>query len=263
MKDELISKGFRSKKNSMYQKGSNEPFTISRSKFSNFIDCPRCFYLDRVKGLKEPSMPGWALNSAVDDLLKKEFDKHRKEKTPHPIMKEYKLNFIPFDHTDIDKWRQSLSSGISYLDKETNLFIKGGIDDVWYDLDKKELVVVDYKAQSSNTPVKTKSYLENQYHQGYKRQMDIYVHILRKMDFKVSDTTYFLVCNGEKSYEKFDNKINFTATLIAYTSDPSWIPKKIKDMKATLESDKTPEYNENCESCIYLASEKSIDNKGK
>jgi hypothetical protein len=83
------------------------------------------------------------------------------------------------------------------------------------------------------------------------------------MDFKVSNTTYFLVCNGEKSYEKFDNKINFTATLIAYTSDPSWIPKKIKDMKATLESDKTPEYNENCESCIYLASEKSIDNIGK
>ena len=71
MNDELISKGFRSRKNSMYQKGSNEPFTISRSKFSNFINCPRCFYLDRVKGLKEPSMPGWALNSAVDDLLKK------------------------------------------------------------------------------------------------------------------------------------------------------------------------------------------------
>ena len=142
MKD-IIAKGFRTRKNSFYQKDSEKPFTISRSKFSNFIDCPRCFYLDRVKGLKEPSMPGWALNSAVDDLLKKEFDKHRKEKTPHPIMKEYKLNFIPYDHPEIDKWRQSLSSGISYLDKETNLIIKGGIDDVWYDLDKEELVVVD------------------------------------------------------------------------------------------------------------------------
>jgi hypothetical protein len=29
------------------------------------------FYLDRVKGLKEPSMPGWALNIAVDELIKK------------------------------------------------------------------------------------------------------------------------------------------------------------------------------------------------
>jgi len=233
--DELISKGFRSRTTSMYQKGSNEPFSISRSKFSNFVNCPRCFYLDRVKGLKEPSMPGWALNSAVDDLLKKEFDKHRKEKTPHPIMKEYKLNFIPFDHPDIDKWRQSLSSGISYLDKE-------------------ELVVVDYKAQSNNTPVETKAYLESKYHQGYKRQMDIYVHILRNMNFKVSSNTFFMVCNGEKTNDEFGNRIDFKTVLVPYEADPSWIPDKIKEMKKVLESEDIPDYNIDCESCIYLAS---------
>ena len=254
MNDELISKGFRSRKNSMYQKGLNEPFTISRSKFSNFINCPRCFYLDRVKGLKEPSMPGWALNSAVDDLLKKEFDKHRKQKTPHPIMEQYGLNFIPYDHADIDKWRQSLTSGISYLDKETNLIIKGGIDDVWYDLDKEELVVVDYKAQSNNTPVETEAYLEGKYHQGYKRQMDIYVHILRNMNFKVSETTYFMVCNGEKTNEEFGDKIDFKTVLVPYKADASWIPNKIQDMKKVLESEDIPDYNINCESCIYLAS---------
>ena len=249
----LIEKGFRKRKNSMYQRGSNDPFTISRSKFSNFIDCPRCFYLDRVKGLKEPSMPGWALNSAVDDLLKKEFDRHRQDKTPHPIMKEYNLNFIPYDHPDIDKWRQSLSSGISYLDKETNLIIKGGIDDVWFNLDTEELVVVDYKAQSSSIPVETKSYLESKFHQGYKRQMDIYVHILRNMNFKVSDMTYFMVCNGEKTNDSFDNKIDFKTVLVPYQSDPSWIPEMIIKMKQTLESKSIPDYNENCESCVYLA----------
>jgi len=254
----VIEKGFRTRKNSFYQKDSEKPFTISRSKFSNFIDCSRCFYLDRVKGLKEPSMPGWALNSAVDDLLKKEFDKHRKEKTPHPIMKEYNLNFIPYDHPEIDKWRQSLSSGISYLDKETNLIIKGGIDDVWYDLDKKELVVVDYKAQSNNTPVETEAYLEGKYHQGYKRQMDIYVHILRNMDFKVSDTTYFMVCNGEKTNDFFENRIDFKTVLVPYKSDPSWIPDKIKEMKITLDREEIPEYNIDCESCIYLASSSTL-----
>ena len=254
----VIEKGFRTRKNSFYQKDSEKPFTISRSKFSNFIDCSRCFYLDRVKGLKEPSMPGWALNSAVDDLLKKEFDKHRKEKTPHPIMKEYNLNFIPYDHPEIDKWRQSLSSGISYLDKETNLIIKGGIDDVWYDLDKEELVVVDYKAQSNNTPVETEAYLEGKYHQGYKRQMDIYVHILRNMDFKVSDTTYFMVCNGEKTNDFFENRIDFKTVLVPYKSDPSWIPDKIKEMKITLDREEIPEYNIDCESCIYLASSSTL-----
>ena len=257
MKD-IISKGFRTRKTSFYQNDSDKPFIISRSKFSNFIDCPRCFYLDRVKGLKEPSMPGWALNSAVDDLLKKEFDKHRKEKSPHPIMKQYGLNFIPYDHPDIDKWRQSLSSGISYLDKETNLIIKGGIDDVWYDLDKEELVVVDYKAQSNNTPVETEAYLEGKYHQGYKRQMDIYVHILRNMDFKVSNTTYFMVCNGEKTNAFFKNRIDFKTVLVPYKSDTSWIPSKIVEMKKTLDKKEIPDYNIECESCVYLASSSTL-----
>ena len=42
MKD-IIAKGFRTRKNSFYQKDSEKPFTISRSKFSNFIDCPDVF----------------------------------------------------------------------------------------------------------------------------------------------------------------------------------------------------------------------------
>ena len=38
-------------------------FKISRSKYDNYKDCPRCFYLDVVEGFKEPKPPGWALNS--------------------------------------------------------------------------------------------------------------------------------------------------------------------------------------------------------
>ena len=173
-------------------------------------------------------------------------------------MKQYGLNFIPYDHPDIDKWRQSLSSGISYLDKETNLIIKGGIDDVWYDLDKEELVVVDYKAQSNNTPVETEAYLEGKYHQGYKRQMDIYVHILRNMDFKVSNTTFFMVCNGEKTNAFFKNRIDFKTVLVPYKSDTSWIPSKIVEMKKTLDKKEIPDYNIECESCVYLASSSTL-----
>ena len=75
----------RTRKGSIYIKGSNEKFKISRSKFSNFLDCKRCFYLERVKGLKDPGMPGWSLNSAVDELLKKEFDELRK------LCKDFKI----------------------------------------------------------------------------------------------------------------------------------------------------------------------------
>ena len=88
-------------------------------------------------------MPGWALNIAVDELLKKEFDQYRKEKKPHPIMLKHKLDFIPYDHEDLNVWRNSLKGGISYHDEKTNLILHGGIDDVWFDLQEKKLVVVD------------------------------------------------------------------------------------------------------------------------
>ena len=242
----------RSRKGSVYIKGTNEKFKISRSKFSSFLDCKRCFYLDRVKGLKDPGMPGWSLNIAVDELLKKEFDLLREQRKPHPIFKKHNLNLVPFQHEKMDHWRNSLTGGISYLDEDTNIEIHGGVDDIWYDLDKEELVVVDYKAQSSNTEVETKSYLESIYHQGYKVQMDIYVHILRKMGFKVSDTSYFYVCNAEKSSDKFEGKLNFTVTLVPYVTDTSWVQDNINDMKKTLELDSVPEINKSCEKCMYL-----------
>ena len=242
----------RTRKGSIYQKGSNETFKISRSKFSNFLDCARCFYLERVKGLKDPSMPGWSLNSAVDELLKKEFDEYRKLQKPHPFILKNNLKLIPFQHEQMNHWRNALSGGVSYLDEDTNIELHGGLDDIWFDPDKKELVVVDYKAQSNSTPVETVAYLESQYHQSYKVQMAVYVHILRKMKFKVSDIAYFLVCNAIKTPEKFDAKLHFDLTLVLYKTNTSWVEDKIKEMKKTLELKEVPEINKYCEKCMYL-----------
>ena len=242
----------RTRKGSIYQKGTNEVFKISRSKFSNFIDCPRCFYLERVIGLKDPGMPGWALNTAVDELLKKEFDHYRKIQKPHPLVTKNKLNFIPFQHEKIDYWRDALRGGIAFIDTDTNLEIHGGVDDIWFNPETKELVVVDYKAQSKKEAVETEAYLEDQYHQSYKVQMDIYVYILRQMKFKVSDTAYFLVCNALKTPEKFDAKLQFDLTLVPYKTDTTWVEDKIIEMKKTLESSEVPEINKHCERCMYL-----------
>jgi len=242
----------RTRKGTIYQKGTNEVFKISRSKFSNFVDCQRCFYLERVKGLKDPSMPGWALNTTVDELLKKEFDHYRKLQKPHPFIIKNKLNYIPFQHEQIDHWRKALTGGISFTDPNTNLEIHGGVDDIWFNPKNQELIVVDYKAQSKDEVVETESYLDNKYHQGYKIQMDVYVYILRQMKFKVSDTSYFLVCNGLKTPDKFDAKLHFDLTLVPYKTNVSWIKDKIIEMKKVLESKDVPEINKFCEKCMYL-----------
>ena len=142
---------------------------------------------------------------------------------------------------------EELKGGISFHHEKTNLIIHGGIDDIWFDLNKNKLVVVDYKAQSSSYPVTASSYLSSEWRVSYKVQMDIYVYILRKMKYEVSDITYFYVCNAEKNNDKFDDKIRFKTSLIPYKTDTTWIESKIIDMKKTLDCKDIPEININCE----------------
>ena len=250
---ELVkANGLRSQAWSLYNKKSDKPFKISRSKFSNFLDCERCFYLDRVKGLKEPGTPGWALNSTVDDLLKKEFDYYREQKKPHPIFKDYNLNFVPFQHKDIDIWREAKSGGIQFHHQETNLIIQGGVDDIWFNLDTEEIVICDYKAQSSKGLIDRERYLTNVYHLGYKTQMDIYAYILKNMGFSVSKDSYFMVCNGIKERDSFDKNINFEVILIKYEVSTEWIGQKVLEMNKTLDSDIIPVKTESCQNCAYI-----------
>ena len=61
----------------LYESNGLVPFKLSRSKIDLFLDCPRCFYLDRKLGVGRPPGFPFSLNSAVDHLLKKEFDIHR------------------------------------------------------------------------------------------------------------------------------------------------------------------------------------------
>jgi hypothetical protein len=51
-----------------FDSNSKFPFKLSRSKIELFLECPRCFYLDRRSGIFRPGMPAFTLNSAVDDL---------------------------------------------------------------------------------------------------------------------------------------------------------------------------------------------------
>ena len=66
---------------------NENPFEISRSKVENFIRCPACFWLDKVKGVKFPSIPPFNINSNTDKLLKRDFDSVRGIKT-HPILEK-------------------------------------------------------------------------------------------------------------------------------------------------------------------------------
>ncbi|MCK4805914.1 MAG: PD-(D/E)XK nuclease family protein, partial [Candidatus Pacebacteria bacterium] len=176
----------------LYDSNFKEPFRLSRSKIDLFLQCPRCFYSDRKLGIGRPPGFPFALNSAVDTLLKQEFDIYRAKGTKHPFMETNKIDAVPFQHEKLEEWRDARTRGITYLHKPTNLLITGGIDDIWVN-PEEELIIVDYKATSKNGEVS----LDADWQISYKRQMEIYQWLFRKNGFKVSDTSYFVYCNGK------------------------------------------------------------------
>ena len=229
-----------------------KPFRLSRGKFSDFLTCKRCFYLEQVKGLKNLDTIPFTLNNAVDDLVKKEFDYHRKKQTPHPLMKKYKINAVPFQHDDIEKWQDSKSRGIQYEHPSLNLKLTGGIDDVWENKKTGKLIMADYKAQSKPAERKIDGYLEDVYHEGYKLQLDFYRYLFEKNGFEVQTTAYFVVYNATLERDNFNNKLEFTADLVPYETDSSHIEEKIIEMKKLMDGKKIPASTPHCQNCNYI-----------
>src|SRR3989338_7282587 len=114
----------------LFDPKSKEPFKLSRSKIDLFLECPRCFYLDRRLGVGRPPGFPFNLNSAVDALLKKEFDIYRAKGATHPLIEKYGVNARPIPHKDLDSWRENFV-GVQFLHKKTGLLITGAIDDLW------------------------------------------------------------------------------------------------------------------------------------
>ena len=239
----------------LYASNSKESFKLSRSKIDLFLSCPRCFYLDRKLGVGRPSGFPFTLNSAVDTLLRREFDVHRANNTKHPLIEKYGIDARPVPHEDLDKWRHNFT-GVQFLHKPTNLFIHGAIDDLWQN-SKEEYIVVDYKATAKNGEI-TK--LDKDWHEGYKRQMEIYQWLLRQNGYKVSDTGYFVYCNGKMDREALDGKLDFDVTLIPYKGNSNWVEQTIFDIYKCLNIDKIPNAVPDCDYCSYIEAVKSRGN---
>ena len=230
----------------LYVANSPELFRLSRSKIDLFLNCPRCFYLDRKLGVAQPPGYPFSLNSAVDKLLKKEFDLHRANKTPHPLMKTYGIDAVPLAHEKIDEWRDSLRAGITFKIDGENVVITGGVDDVWVNPDG-EFIIVDYKATSKDAEVT----LDADWQIGYKRQMEIYQWLFRQNGFTVSPVGYFVYCNGSTDPAAFDGKLEFEIKVIPYEGNTDWVEDTILNAIKCLKGETLPDPGEDCDYCKY------------
>jgi len=213
---------------------------LSRSKIELLFECLRCFWLYAGKNVARPFGAPYTINNAIDSLLKKEFDEHRKDRTAHYLIKREGIDAVPFMHPDIDKWRHNFT-GIQHHHKQTDFLVFGAVDDVWVD-SKGNLMVVDYKASGAK---------EGKLYDSYKRQMEIYQWLLRQNGFKVLDRGYFVYCRVNKDDGFADGKLNFDIKVQIYDGNSSWVEDKIIEAKTVLNGP-MPQPSKECKYCKYV-----------
>tara|TARA_X000000950_G_scaffold282273_1_gene380779 strand:- start:3398 stop:4219 length:822 start_codon:yes stop_codon:yes gene_type:complete len=239
-----------------YKPEMSEPYELGRSRLEAFIKCPGCFWLDRAKGVKFPDMPGWTLNTATDTLLKKDFDKYRILKKPHPLMIKNGLkDLVPYDHEDFHKWTQALTLGFRTYHEKTNIILGGGLDDVWINTKTQQVHIVDYKSTATGKNDQQDSIkrvdINDHFKSSFRRQMDIYQFIMKNNNFDVSNTGYFLYVNADQHFEEgmlhdqVDEAVmKFRVEFIEYKGDSSWVEETLIKAKECLLQEKCPKHAE-------------------
>lgn len=226
--------------------GTRDPYELSRSKVELFQSCRRCFWLDRCCGIAPPGPAPYTLNSAVDALLKREFDVFRAAREVPPLLKRYGLRLYPAQRPELDQWRNNLK-GVRVLDPATNLIVYGAIDDLWMDKDGTYFVA-DYKATAKSGEVN----LDADWQVSYKRQVEFYQWLLRGNGLRVSDEAWFVYANGKRDRPAFDGTLHFEMSLIPYKGASDWVGPTLKEIIGLLNEPHPPAAEASCEVCAFV-----------
>lgn len=233
---------------------------ISRSGLKLFLDCPRCFWLDVHHKIKRPPGYPYTLSSAVDYLVKQEFDKYRVEgKLPPVFAKYFDANPAQNNSADHQQKGQTLSGvklfadeklhdwrnnfrGVSYFDEDLNAILYGAVDDV-LEFSDGSLAVVDYKSSGSK---------EIKIYDDYQKQMEVYSYLLQRNGYQTQPHAYFVFYVVQKDGGGFANALPFREELRRVDVDPDWVGPTFERAIETARQETAPINRNHCDHCHYV-----------
>ncbi len=166
---------------------------LSSSALSLYIECPKCFWLNKIKNIRRPSQI-FALQNNFDRILKPYFDKFRTEnKLPPELNNQVEGNL--FNNQELlNKWRNALRPTLKYQHHQSSDFVlAGGIDDCLFD--GEYYIPIDFKTTGSSN-------FEENSEKYYQHQMDIYNFLLEKNNYKTKELAYLVYYKPEQVIDK-------------------------------------------------------------
>ncbi len=222
---------------------------LSPNSLNLFLECPHCFWLDKNLGIKRPPPYPYALNSALDDLMREEFDAYRKKNLVHPLLKSSHIKAHLFSNQKLlNQWRNNLA-GIRYYDEELKATLFGALDDV-LEFENEEIAPLDYK--STGIPK------ENIYDR-FQLQLDTYTYLMEKNGYKTKRKGYIAFYIVDKN-KGFIDRLPFRKEIIEVETNPSDIYEIFKDAISCLRKDSPPKHSRDCQFAKWLKNAKSFSN---
>ena len=215
---------------------------ISRWQLELWAQCPRCFWLLKRHQIKQPQGYPLALNTAMDGLLKAEFDAYRARGEPHPILTEYHVAARLFpDAETLKVWRNSFQ-GLRWTDPETRHTLYGAVDDV-VEFPDGSLAVLDYKSSGAK---------EATVYPSYQLQVDVYTYLLRQLGYRTAAKAFLAFFIAVRD-DGFAGRLPFRRTLVEVTPQVERVPALFQQAIALAQSEHMPAAGAACDLCRWFA----------
>ena len=221
---------------------------ISRSGLKLFLDCPRCFWLDLHHKIKRPPGYPYTLSSAVDYLVKREFDVYREKGELPPVLAlsgvEGLKNAKLYNGENFSEWRNNFK-GVAYWDEGLNAILYGAVDDI-LEFSDDSLAVVDYKSSGSK---------EITIYDDYQKQMDVYNWILKQKGYETYPEAFFVFYQVKKDEDGFHNVLKFKEEIRSVKVNMEWVGGAFENAVELARQDEAPSVSGNaqkhCDHCHY------------
>ncbi|HQB11815.1 MAG TPA: PD-(D/E)XK nuclease family protein [Candidatus Omnitrophota bacterium] len=215
-------------------------FQVSPSGLSLFKDCPRCFWLEKVRGIKRPRGIFPSLPSGMDRVIKVYFDKFRARGALPPELlarPEFRGLRLYENHAQLERWR-NWRTGLEFFENGARLF--GALDDLLVASDL--YVPFDYKTKGSPTS-------EADATKYYQTQLDCYALLLEANGMKTAGYGFLLYYSPSEVNE--NGNVAFEIQPIKIETDIERA-KSLVRQSAAVTGGAAPKASANCEYCNWL-----------
>jgi hypothetical protein len=213
--------------------------TLSPSALSLFKDCPRCFWLEKVKNIKRPRGIFPSLPGGMDRVIKAYFDTFRAQGKlpPELCISEFKGIQLYADQARLEEWR-AWRTGLQY--HEEGWTLSGMLDDLL--VKEGAYIPFDYKTKGSPTN-------EEDATKYYQTQLDCYALMLEGNGLKTAGYGFLLYYSPREVGE--NGQVRFEIQPIRIKTDTDRAKELSRRALAVL-TGSAPKASTKCEYCGWL-----------